>query len=483
MRSRADAVAITSVEPTCVEPMGQASFSLPAMGVADAESRERAFVLFASLWAAATLFHVGSFNQWREHVVLAVAAAWVLCRPGSVAAVATLALLQIERAAAFAPYISNHWLFTSLINAGLLLSVVYLMFRNRRLTVDRAELFATFAPAARMALIVLYFFVVFHKLNADFFDPVVSCGVTFYAAQLSRLPWLPASPVFHVGSIYATIAIEAAIPLMLCFARTRNIGILVGMLFHYVVAMNPISGFYNFSAMLFAMFALFAPQSLLSQPMIGSRAFRMGAVAVAVASGAIAVLVRVLPRTALPQLDLFLVLWDAYGAALIVAFAAHIWRSGKAMSDQRTPRLFAMPARALLVVPIAVFLNGIMPYLGLKTETSWAMFSNLRTEGDRSNHWVIPVSTQVFDFQRDLVQVTSSSDESLQWVAKRHQLIPYFEVRRHPAASVSYLRDGVEARFARVSDDPRFSGEIPLAMRKLLWFRPIDPDEHERCRH
>jgi len=331
-------------------------------------------------------------------------------------------------------------------------------------------------------LIVLYFFVVFHKLNADFFDPVVSCGVTFYAAQLARLPWLPASPLFHVGSIYTTIVIEAAIPLMLCFARTRNFGILVGMLFHYVVAMNPISGFYNFSAMLFAMFALFAPHRLMSQPPIGSRAFRIGAVAVAAASGAIAVLVRMLPRTAPPQLDLFLVVWDVYGAALIVAFAAHMWRTRHAVG-RPTARLFAMPAQALLVLPLAVFLNGVMPYLGLKTETSWAMFSNLRTEGDRSNHWLIPASSQVFDFQRELVQVTSSSDGSLQWVAKRHQLVPYFEVRRRPAASVSYVRDGVEVRFARVSDDPRFSGEIPLALRKLLWFRPIDPDEHERCRH
>ena len=135
------------------------------MGVTEADPRERAFVLFASLWAAATLFHIGSFNQWREHVVLAVAAAWVLCRPGSVAALLMLALLQIERAVAFAPYISNHWLFTSLINAGLLLSALFVMFKHRRLTVDRLELFATFAAAGRLALIVLYFFVVFHKLK------------------------------------------------------------------------------------------------------------------------------------------------------------------------------------------------------------------------------------------------------------------------------------------------------------------------------
>ena len=38
------------------------------------QSREREFVLFASLWAAATLFHIGSFNDWREHAFLALAA-------------------------------------------------------------------------------------------------------------------------------------------------------------------------------------------------------------------------------------------------------------------------------------------------------------------------------------------------------------------------------------------------------------------------
>jgi len=246
--------------------------------------------------------------------------------------------------------------------------------------------------------------------------------------------------------------------------------------------MNPISGFYNFSAMLFAMFTLFAPPSLTAHPMIGSRVFRIGAVAVAVASGVIAVLVRLVPRTALPTADPFLVLWDMYGAALIIAFAAPIWSSRHATS-QPAPVLFAMHRPALAVVPIVVVLNGIMPYVGLKTETSWAMFSNLRTEGGRSNHWVIPASSQVFDFQRDLVQVTSSSDEGLRWVAKRHQLVPYFEVRRHPEASVSYLRDGVEVRFQRAADDPRFSSAIPLPMRKLLWFRPIDPDGKERCRH
>jgi hypothetical protein len=389
--------------------------------------------------------------------------------------------MQIETAARLSPYITNHWVFTVFINTGILASIALLMVKHRRFTVDRAELVATFAPATRMAVIVLYFFVVFHKLNADFFDPAVSCGVRFYAAQLSRLPWLPDSTLFHVASIYLTVGIEAAIPLLLCFRRTRTIGLMVGLMFHYVVAMNPIGGFYDFSAMLFTTFVLFAPQSLISHPVIGSRVFRIGTVALAVVSAAIAILIRVGPRGLFRDIDPFLVVWDVYGAILIVVFVMHIWR-GQDARTQRTAS-FVMRTPALIAVPIAVFVNGIMPYVGLKTETSWAMFSNLRTEGDRSNHFVIPVSAQVFDFQRDLVQVTSSSDPILQLMATRHQLVPYFELRRHPEASVSYVRDGVEARFQRVSDDPRFSREIPWVMRKLLQFRPIDLGEREKCRH
>jgi hypothetical protein len=142
-----------------------------------------------------------------------------------------------------------------------------------------------------------------------------------------------------------------------------------------------------------------------------------------------------------------------------------------------------MPMPAMIVLPIAVFVNGIMPYVGLKTETSWAMFSNLRTEGDRSNHWLVPASAQVFDLQRDLVQVTRSSDGFLQQLATRHQLIPYFEIRRRPAAAVSYLRGGVETAFNRASDDPRFSRTAPWVQRKLLRFRPVDIAGKQRCLH
>jgi len=44
-----------------------------------------------------------------------------------------------------------------------------------------------------LAVLVPYFFAVFHKLNADWFDHEGSCGVVFHKPQLETLPFLPGS--------------------------------------------------------------------------------------------------------------------------------------------------------------------------------------------------------------------------------------------------------------------------------------------------
>jgi hypothetical protein len=65
-------------------------------------------------------------------------------------------------------------------------------------------------------------------------------------------------------------------------------------------------------------------------------------------------------------------------------------------------------------IPTLLFVNGLSPYLGIKNTLSYSMYSNLRTEADLSNHWIVPSSVQAFDNLRDLVQVIDSSDPDLQ---------------------------------------------------------------------
>lgn len=440
-----------------------------------------AFTLFSVLWAAATLFHMASYDQWGHSRYLALAAGWVLLRPGSLLAVAVLGVLEIDKAIALSPFVPNHWLFTTFVNITILLAMLLVLMRRGRL--DSASLFESFAPAVRVAVLLLYAFVVFHKLNADFFDPELSCGTMFYAAHLERLPFLPQGKATEMVSIYAAIGAEAAIPLLLAFRRTRVAGILVGSLFHVFLSINPIDRFYNFSSMLLAVFSLFAPATVVEKLQPEGRRFKWFARVVLAGIVAALTIQRWLPASTIAHIDPFFVLWNVYAAVVIVSFVAALLatRSAPVLADPGS--VFAIREPLLLVLPLLVFVNGITPYAGLKTETAWAMFSNLRTEGGKTNHFLVPAGWQAFDFQRDVVRVTASSDRMLDLIARKGQLVPYFELRRRPNASVTYVRDGVEYSFARISDDPAFSGTIPPALRRLLLFRGIDPSDEQPCVH
>jgi len=68
------------------------------------------------------------------------------------------------------------------------------------------------------------------------------------------------------------------------------------------------------------------------------------------------------------------------------------------------------------VARITVFLailNGICPYLGLRTQSTWSLFSNLRVEGGSTNHLLFPASWQVFGYTRDCVLVTRTNVPAL----------------------------------------------------------------------
>jgi Ca2+/Na+ antiporter len=58
-------------------------------------------------------------------------------------------------------------------------------------------------------------------------------------------------------------------------------------------------------------------------------------------------------------------------------------------------------------------LNGSAAYLGLQTDNVFSMFSNLRTEGGKTNHLFIPAWTQIFDYQKEVVIVVDDQNRKL----------------------------------------------------------------------
>ena len=447
-------------------------------------SEQKTYSTFCVLWGLATLFHLIAKDPWPAPLLstlLAVAALYLLHRPSEPHRLALLAVLQMCESWTTAPFISNHWLFTGLVNLTLLQAYARLAWAGRTFAVEPGTLYRTFAPIVRLELIILYFFAVFHKLNADFLDPQTSCAVHFYAAQLQSLPFVLAGAV----PIYLPLAVEAAIPLLLCWSPTRNAGILLGLLFHAAVGFNPISEFYNFSSMIFALLFLFAslrldagwPTRRLFKSarweglsFSGKSFLAVGAIVVG-----LALLVALNDLVAAPA-AIVLPVWGLYSAALTLLFV---------LLPKAPPARPAFSFRPwpVLLVPLLTGLNGCSPYLGLKTETAFAMYSNLRTEGGKSNHLLVPARAQLFGFQRDLIEIKDSSSGFLASLAQRKLMLPFFEVRavlqQHPNTSLTYERHASPS----TSPSAQLRQPIPWPLRKLLYFRPVALSGRQPCFH
>ncbi len=216
------------------------------------------FKAFRCLWGVATLFHLAHsdlFGTRFHYILMSLVAVWILFKP---ATGLFLLLISLQLLDAFdnMPVTSNHWLFTAFVNITILQALLYHVVKNKSFRVDESRWLETFAPVVRIEVLVLYFYAVFHKINAGFFTPASSCATDLLKAQhLDAV--IPLSPAVYMANAYFTLFVEAAIPILLCFRKTRNPGILLGVVFHFILAYSTYNAFFDFSSMVFALYALF----------------------------------------------------------------------------------------------------------------------------------------------------------------------------------------------------------------------------------
>ena len=434
---------------------------------------------FGFLWAITLLYHQVFYRAVLASpldAALTISAGVAMLWPGAVPALGVLAALHVATVLHHLPHVYNHWHFAGIVSLALLVATVT-VWRGKRLAGSPAvskELYAAFAPAGRASLALLYFLSGLHKLNGDFVTPGVSCASELYRALSRRLVVLPSAPEMDPVLIGLTLATELGLPVLLSIPRLRGVGIVVGLAFHLVMAA---AGFPRFSAVGVALLALYLPSGalawLIAQP-----------TRVAVVAGL--TLATVLWR---PVADgLFLLAQVALTAGILASTLVWLRRSATLPAPRRPPgrRL----AWAVMIGPALVLLSGAAPYLGLGTERAFAMYSNLSTEGGRSNHVLVPPALQVFSYQRDLVRVVESSAPRLQRVGEDGLVIPYAELRAilseevsraGPAVSVSYVRDGKRHDVGAAERDATLGlPASPLAV-KFLRFRAIESSGPRRC--
>src|SRR5690349_12100907 len=217
------------------------------------------FKVFAFLWAFAILVHQGRagwFAGLSFDVGLVLAALCRLLRPPP-RPLAVLAGAQLAPFGCHLPFEPNHWCLPPLGAVAILLSALAFTLQKRPL--DETSWFDSFAPTLRLHLMLLYVFVTLAKLNHGFFDPELSCSATMYGWLAGKLPFLPKNQGASLLAIYGTIAVEGGLIVALAWRRTRPITLLLGTLFHTVLGVN---GFYNFSASLVPLYALYLPPEL-----------------------------------------------------------------------------------------------------------------------------------------------------------------------------------------------------------------------------
>jgi hypothetical protein len=130
------------------------------------------------------------------------------------------------------PYNVNHLLMEDLVNATMLTAILWVFFQHRRqgktnglwLNAEgRSQAFQLFLPVVRVQLLLLYFFATLHKLNADYFNSSVSCGVKMVEAIFNHHPILGfATPLLDFAhlNMWLSLVFEAGIPLLLLFRLT-----------------------------------------------------------------------------------------------------------------------------------------------------------------------------------------------------------------------------------------------------------------------
>lgn len=425
--------------------------------------------------------------QWVDAVTLAL-----LLAPMSRVLLVSAALAQLVEIFVRMPYVNTNRTLTCLVMATLCLSLPYgwLGGRHRRGRDLTAAWRAACEPLLRVLVLVVYFFAFWHKLNVDFLDVDVSCGTELYGSLVANLPWipLPRSAVVHGFVIWATLVIEIGLPLLLAFCRTRTLGFLFAVLFHWVLGL---ALYFGFSMTMTALLYLFAPpswtQCIVQRPAVRHLVERLSRRRAMVPR--IVVLVALLTAWALPTWTLRHVFW--LGFTTLPAFLLAFWWLGRSDRRERTFTARERVPAFLWPIPLFAIFTGLNPYLGLKTESAFAMYSNLRTEGGTNNHVLMPQ----FDFagyQTRLVRVLDSNHGEVSRLAEGGLEVPLLVLQREVREAHERGFTGIRVRYrdaagehdvAPAERDPILGYQESYWERKWLWFRQIQPRDANTCCH
>lgn len=483
-------------------------------------SRASAIKWFSVVWMMAFATHYIDLAPRHSHLIIlaAVAAPTLLLAPSSPAAFLGFVLVGTFLAVLDLPGPANHLLLGLLVNVALL-GAAAMAFRfpslpNPRSAVDTGDvhwLDIARVPAT-WTLLIVYALAFLHKLNWSFLDPAVSCAgdlATQAIAIAGVDATIPGAVVLFLA--IATLVIEVLIPLLLVVPSLRAIGILLGFAFHALLAAAGFTDFATFACAIYVLIAIDVVPHIPNGDWWRRRAMVAWGAYLSFAS-ADAVLVSMAGHR-LPARDkLLFVSWLVGLAMLMVPL---VWTMLFLEPRRHGASLWRRQSAWCLLIPFLAFVNGMAPYLGLKTVSTFSMFSNLRVEEGRSNHLLQPLaSLEVTPWMRDTVDVVRfelagppelnvlgrlrggqvSLWSGARWIPGDGAMpvrIPWIELKRTivrwkdagvTGVSVGYRHNGIARFVADAVNDAELAAPLPWWTRWLVAFRDIETGTSVKCR-
>ena len=456
---------------------------------------------FSTLWVMAAAVHFTDSNPLSVLPVLALGLP-VLLFPTSMPAFGLFVGVAAVTGAMSLPTAANHKMLSLLVALAFAAAALFVwVTRNRPDT--RGTFLARWLEAARtpagLTLLVVYLFTVFDKLNTAFFDPATSCAGRLLDQMLdyNGIVVEPSALLVRTAAI-GTVLVETTILVCLAVPRLRRWGLLLGIGFHLVLA--PAS-FWDFATMVFTLYVLFVPTRVfagLASRSAGIRRFALAAFALHMILAITVSLAGTESSPFGPRWHTLIVLtWYIAVIPLLVQLVRAFLADREPWPGWRIRPVF------LLLVPLLAFVNGSAPYLGLKTVSSYSMFSNLHTEPGVANHLLVGLAgPQLFPYQADTVTVTkvdirrgggSGSVNLPAWTEENPPTtVPLLELRRVVGnwrqagvanIRLDYLRGGVPHSVANALTDPVVGAPLPWWQQHLMSFRAISSgDGPDICR-
>lgn len=439
--------------------------------------------LFSLLWSVAVIFSLTSSSAWLVDIanfwsfhLASIIAVFLLFRPESRILFRVSIISFIVLAFTIMPAIQNHRMVLAFAGVALLMG----SWRDEKWSRSISDL--------RWLTIIVYLFAALAKCNADYLRDDISCATIFLrqSLELNGFGGVEIPSFLSGGSVSGlwSFLVEALLIILLIPRKTRAFGVLFGFSFHFLLATNYIKYFTNFSSVMFLVLSSWLTEEQCEYLVKGFferylRWFRFGVPLLFVsltlsATGVLSPILWIVFRY---------ILWSAF-AIPICWVLCKVTIATRAVRDSTT-----LPLPHFVFVFIAL-LNGFSPYLGIRTLSTFSMYSNLRVEPDYTNHLFMPKSANLLPYLGDTVKILSSSDSYfVELVNSPTQRLPYLQLCSYVAEmddrgreqdyEVTFERKGISYRAIRGGSLP--ADCPPWIARKLLRYGSIGDGAERQC--